>query len=74
MRRMALSTLVNTTGNGIFFTLSALYFTRIVGFSVVQVGAILLGAALATRPAVAWAVRSNAEREARGLATGQSWA
>ncbi len=38
VRRMALVTLVNTTGNGIFFTLSALYFTRIVGFSVVQVG------------------------------------
>ncbi|GEP34401.1 MFS transporter [Nocardioides szechwanensis] len=38
VRRMALATLVNTTGNGIFFTLSALYFTRIVGFSVLQVG------------------------------------
>jgi MFS family permease len=38
VRRMALATLVNTTGNGIFYTLSALYFTRIVGFSVVQVG------------------------------------
>lgn len=38
VRQMALATLVNTTGNGIFFTLSALYFTRIVGFSVVQVG------------------------------------
>ncbi|MCW2766073.1 MAG: hypothetical protein JWO11_2032 [Nocardioides sp.] len=38
MRPMALATLVNTTGNGIFFTLSALYFTRIVGFSVVEVG------------------------------------
>ena len=35
---MAVATLVNTTGNGIFFTLSALYFTRIVGFSVVEVG------------------------------------
>ena len=38
VRRLALVTLVNTTGNGIFFTLSALYFTRIVGFSVVEVG------------------------------------
>lgn len=38
VRAMALATLVNTTGNGIFFTLSALYFTRIVGFSVVEVG------------------------------------
>ena len=38
VRDMALATLVNTTGNGIFFTLSALYFTRILGFSVVEVG------------------------------------
>ncbi|WP_134741849.1 MFS transporter [Nocardioides sp. 503] len=38
VRSMAAATLVNTTGNGIFFTLSALYFTRIVGFSVVEVG------------------------------------
>lgn len=38
VRKMAVATLVNTMGNGIFFTLSALYFTRIVGFSVVQVG------------------------------------
>lgn len=38
VRRMALATLVNTIGNGIFFTLSALYFTRIVGFSVLEVG------------------------------------
>lgn len=38
LRRMALATLVNTTGNGISFTLSALYFTRIVGLSVAQVG------------------------------------
>ncbi len=38
VRRMAVATLVNTMGNGIFFTLSALYFTRIVGFSVVEVG------------------------------------
>ncbi len=38
VRRMAVATLVNTLGNGIFFTLSALYFTRIVGFSIVQVG------------------------------------
>src|SRR4051812_32554518 len=38
VRQLALVTLVNTTGNGIFFTLSALYFTRIVGLSVAQVG------------------------------------
>ena len=39
VRQLALVTLVNTTGNGIFYTLSALYFTRILGFSVVSVGA-----------------------------------
>jgi MFS family permease len=38
VRSLALVTLVNTTGNGVFFTLSALYFTRIVGLSVAQVG------------------------------------
>lgn len=39
VRNLALLTLINTTGNGVFFTLSALYFTRILGFSVVSVGA-----------------------------------
>src|SRR3954469_2906974 len=38
VRALALVTLVNTTGNGVFFTLSALYFTRIVGLSVAEVG------------------------------------
>src|SRR4051794_5788115 len=38
VRSLALVTLVNTTGNGVFFTLSALYFTRIVGLSIAQVG------------------------------------
>ena len=38
VRSLALVTLVNTTGNGVFFTLSALYFTRIIGLSVAQVG------------------------------------
>jgi MFS family permease len=38
IRSLALVTLVNTTGNGVFFTLSALYFTRIVGLSVAEVG------------------------------------
>lgn len=46
VRSLALVTLVNTTGNGIFFTLSALYFTRIVGLSVGEVG-IGLGVAAA---------------------------
>lgn len=39
IRSLALVTLVNTIGSGIFFTLSALYFTRIVGLSVAEVGA-----------------------------------
>jgi MFS family permease len=38
VRALALVTLVNTVGNGVFFTLSALYFTRIVGLSVAEVG------------------------------------
>lgn len=47
VRRLALLTLVSTTGNGIFFTLSALYYTRILGFSIVSVGAALSIAAVA---------------------------
>lgn len=38
LRRLAAITLVNTFGNGLYMTLSALYFTRIVGLSVAQVG------------------------------------
>jgi len=38
LRLLATSTLINTFGNGLLFTLSALYFTRIVGLSVAQVG------------------------------------
>jgi len=37
-RVMALATLVNTVGSGMFMTLSALFFTRVVGLSVSQVG------------------------------------
>ncbi len=37
-RRLALATLVNTFGNGLFMTISALFFTRSVGLSVTQVG------------------------------------
>lgn len=38
-RVLALSTLVNTAGNGLFVTAGALYFTRSVGLSAGQVGA-----------------------------------
>src|SRR5579875_3776930 len=38
LRRLAAITLVNTFGNGLYMTLSALYFTRIIGLSVAQVG------------------------------------
>lgn len=38
LRRLAGLTLVNTFGDGLFMTLAALYFTRIVGLSVAQVG------------------------------------
>jgi MFS family permease len=37
-RILAISTLVNTAGNGMFVTAGALYFTRVVGLSAVQVG------------------------------------
>lgn len=37
-RVLAASTLINTFGNGLFFTLSVLYFTRIVGLTAHQVG------------------------------------
>ena len=37
-RTMALVTLVNTTGNGMFLTVGALYFTQVVGLSAGQVG------------------------------------
>lgn len=38
LRVMSMATLVNTTGNGAFFTVSALYFTRIVGLRPAQLG------------------------------------
>lgn len=37
-RTWALATLANTTGNGMFYTVSAIYFTQSVGLSAVQVG------------------------------------
>ncbi|WP_246064319.1 MFS transporter [Nonomuraea longispora] len=37
-RILAVSTLVNTTGSGLFITAGALYFTRVVGLSVMEVG------------------------------------
>ena len=37
-RILAVATLVNTLGNGLFYTASALYLTRIVGFSVTRAG------------------------------------
>jgi MFS family permease len=38
VRTLAVGTFVNTAGNGIFMTVSALYFTRIVGLSFLEVG------------------------------------
>ena len=37
-RLLAAATLVNTFGNGLFFTVSVVYFTRIVGLSAHQLG------------------------------------
>jgi MFS family permease len=38
LRVLATATLVNTFGNGLMFTISALYFTRIIGLTAVEVG------------------------------------
>ncbi len=46
VRRLALITLVNTVGNGLLMTLSALFFTQILGFGVAQVGVGLTAAGL----------------------------
>ena len=37
-RLLAISSLINTFGNGLFYTISALYFTRIVGLTPLQLG------------------------------------
>ncbi|HEU4676961.1 MAG TPA: MFS transporter [Motilibacteraceae bacterium] len=37
-RTLALATLINTTGNGMFYAVSAIYFTQVVGLPAVQVG------------------------------------
>ncbi|MEY2634349.1 MAG: hypothetical protein RIS75_289 [Actinomycetota bacterium] len=37
-RLIAIGTLINTFGNGLFYTVSAIYFTRIVGLSAQEVG------------------------------------
>jgi predicted MFS family arabinose efflux permease len=47
LRVLAVASLVNTFGNGLMFTTSALYFTRIVGLSAAQVGIGLTCAGLA---------------------------
>lgn len=46
VRRLAVVTLVNTVGNGLFVTLSALYFTRVLGLGTAQVGLGLTAAGL----------------------------
>jgi len=46
LRVLAAATLVNTVGNGAFFTVSALYFTRIVGISAGRLGLALTIAGL----------------------------
>ncbi|WP_327070184.1 MFS transporter [Kitasatospora sp. NBC_01302] len=46
MRLLSWTTLVNAFGNGLFYTVSALYFTRILGYGVGQVGVVLTVAGL----------------------------
>ena len=45
LRILAVATLVNTMGNGVLMTTSALYFTHVIGLSPTQVGAALAVAA-----------------------------
>lgn len=68
--RMALATLVNTSGRGIYYTLSALYFTRIVGFSVVEVG---LGLSIAAAVALGAGVPIGHLADRRGPREVQIW-
>ncbi|MDH6579418.1 MFS transporter [Kitasatospora sp. MAP5-34] len=46
VRRLAAITLVNTVGNGLMMTLAVLFFTRVLGFGVAQVGLGLTAAGL----------------------------
>ncbi|MER5640062.1 MFS transporter [Kitasatospora sp. NPDC002227] len=46
VRRLANITMVNTVGNGLLMTLSALFFTRVLGFGAAQVGLGLTAAGL----------------------------
>ncbi|WP_329561872.1 MFS transporter [Kitasatospora sp. NBC_01266] len=46
LRLLTWITVANALGNGLFFTISALYFTRILGYGVAQVGVVLTVAGL----------------------------
>ncbi|MCC9309574.1 MFS transporter [Kitasatospora sp. RB6PN24] len=46
LRLLTWTTLVNALGNGLYFTVSALYFTRILGYGVAQTGVVLTVAGL----------------------------
>ncbi|MFE0461592.1 MFS transporter [Kitasatospora sp. NPDC058965] len=46
LRLLTWTTLVNALGNGLYFTVSALYFTRILGYTVAQTGLVLTVAGL----------------------------
>ncbi|MFD0630473.1 MFS transporter [Catenulispora yoronensis] len=46
-RRLALATLLTSFGNGLYLTISALFFTRTLGFSATRVGVVLTLAGLA---------------------------
>ncbi|GAB2738863.1 MFS transporter [Kitasatospora kifunensis] len=46
LRLLTWTTLVNSLGNGLFYTVSALYFTRILGYGVGEVGVVLTAAGL----------------------------
>ncbi|MCX4750690.1 MFS transporter [Kitasatospora sp. NBC_01287] len=71
VRLLTWVTLVNSLGNGLFFTVSALYFTRILGYGLTQVGVVLtvagLCGVLASIPAGRAADRWGSKRVAIAL-------
>ena len=66
-RMIAFGTLINTFGNGLFYTVSAIYFTRVIGLSAQEVGIGLSIAALVGMSAAVGFGRVADIREPRNL-------
>ncbi len=54
LRRYAFITLVDSVGSGLFITISVLFFTRVIEFSI-ALGVLFLGLAFALAKASTWA-------------------